>query len=199
MSHLFESIRLINGQVRNLKYHQQRVERAFEFYGERCHLDLKEYFKQVEMPKDGLYKLRISYNINHHKKEHAISPYKRRSIKTLKLVGLTKETYAHKFEDREFIGTYYAGKGERDDVLFHRRGKVLDTSYCNVVFYDGKDWLTPKESLLRGTMRDRLLDQGVIREGDIFVSEMGNYKKVRLINAMVLWSDKHDILIKNIF
>lgn len=193
MSHLFESIRLINGQIRNLKYHQKRVDRAFDFYQAKNHLDLKTLLKKEDLPRNGLYKVRVSYHINDEKKEVKITPYSSKKIKTLKLVELSSEEYIHKYEDRLFINNHYSEKGSCDDVLFYKENKILDTSYCNIAFYDGKNWLTPKVPMLRGTMRDQLIEKEIIKEKDIFISEIKSYKKARLFNAMILWRDKKDV------
>jgi 4-amino-4-deoxychorismate lyase len=198
MSHLFESIRLINGQVRNLSYHQDRVNRAFEDYKTPCHLHLKALIKAHDLPQKGLYKLRISYAINYKKVELKTSPYNSKKIKSLKLIELENESYLNKYEDRGFIDAHYKSKESYDDVLFYRDNKILDTSYCNIAFYNGKKWLTPKEPLLRGTMREQLIAKGKIIKKDISIHEISSFKKARLFNAMILWGDKKDININKI-
>ena len=93
--------------------------------------------QKIDLPRKGLFKVRVSFNTDDEKKEVKITPYSRKKIKTLKLVELTKEDYSHKFEDREFIKHHYSKKGLSDDVLFYRGYKILDSSYCNIAFYDG--------------------------------------------------------------
>lgn len=198
MCHLFESIRVYNGQVRNLRYHQERIQRAFDSKGKKCHLNLIEIRQKLDIPETGLHKLRISYAIENGLKVVTINPYKSKSITSLKLTELTSETYTHKFEDRKFINQYVADKNIFDDVLFYRNEKILDSSYCNIAFYDGKDWLTPKVPLLQGTMRAKLIDQEKIKPKDIYLKDLQNFKKARLFNAMILWSDEMDMTIKHI-
>jgi len=53
------------------------------------------------------------------------------------------------------------------------------------VFYDGLRWITPAQPLLKGTMRQQLLDAGVIHEDAIRAAQIPLFKKVRLINALL--------------
>jgi len=36
-------------------------------------------------------------------------------------------------------------------------------------------------------MRDSLLDSGILREEEIYLSQLGNYRSLRLFNAMIPW------------
>jgi 4-amino-4-deoxychorismate lyase len=137
--------------------------------------------------------LRISYDIKSNSGLSKIEAYKAKEINSLKLIELKEESYMHKFEDREFINSFYEKRGNASDVLFYRNNKILDTSYCNIAFFNGKEWLTPKIPLLKGTMREQLINKGIIVEKDIPLEDIQNFKKARLFNAMILWSDKKEL------
>jgi len=62
---------------------------------------------------------------------------------------------------------------------------VTDTSIANIAFYDNGMWKTPKNPLLKGTTRARLIDEGKLIEADIRVNELRNFSKVALLNAMI--------------
>jgi 4-amino-4-deoxychorismate lyase len=66
-----------------------------------------------------------------------------------------------------------------------KNGLVSDTSYCNILFYDGAEWLTPEVPLLAGTQRQHLLDLGKIKTEKITPNDLHNYHKFMLINAML--------------
>lgn len=78
-------------------------------------------------------------------------------------------------------------------MLIVKNGLVTDTSFCNVLFFNGKHWLTPEQPLLRGTRRAALLDQEQIRTAVIGVEDLHYFTKVRLINAMIRFEDCLDI------
>lgn len=198
MSQFFESIRVVNGRVMNLSHHQIRVDRAMKSINSQEFLDLKKHIATLDLSKSGVYKLRISYNV--HKAEilkTRFEAYKEKSIKTLKLVEINFN-YEYKSEDREALNHAFAKKNGADDVLLVRNGLITDTWYCNVAFYNGEIWLTPKEPLLQGTMRAKLIQTKRIVQADIKVQDLASFKKIRLFNAMIPWSQQKDIPIKNI-
>lgn len=65
------------------------------------------------------------------------------------------------------------------------KGLLTDTSYSNIALFDGCHWVTPRQPLLRGTMRQSLLDDGVLTEQDIKAEDWNRYRQVSLVNAMM--------------
>ena len=78
----------------------------------------------------------------------------------------------------------FAKKGSCDDVIIVRNGLITDSSYANLIFFDGREWITPKVPLLEGTCRARLLASGKIKTGNIGIKELSAFKGFKLINAM---------------
>ena len=54
-----------------------------------------------------------------------------------------------------------------------------------MAFYSSGLWYTPLKPLLRGTTRQKLVDEGKIIEKEIRVEDLKNYSKVALMNAMI--------------
>jgi 4-amino-4-deoxychorismate lyase len=69
--------------------------------------------------------------------------------------------------------------------LIVKNGFITDTSSANILFYDGRDWVTPSTPLLMGTCREKLLRGGKIREENIKRDDIYKFKHFRLINAMI--------------
>ncbi len=198
MSQFFESIRIVNGRVMNLSQHQIRVDRAMKNINSMDFLDLKKHIATLDLSKSGVYKLRISYNPNKAEiLKTRFEAYEEKSITTLKLVDINFN-YEHKSEDREALNHAFGKRDGADDVLLVRNGLITDTWYCNVAFYNGEIWLTPKDALLQGTMRAKLIQTKKIVPADIKVQDIASFKKIRLFNAMIPWSEQKDIPIKNI-
>ena len=196
----FESIRVVNGSVMNLDYHRQRMNVTTRSYGGMI-IDLKGFiYRNRPVEKQGVYKLRIQYNaamgiIN--KWDYLV--YNEKPIETLRLVSMPEIQYKFKSENRLLLDQAYAQRNGCDDVLIVQNNLITDTWYCNVAFFDGDYWLTPKNCLLQGTMREKLLNQNKIKLAIIGVKDLRHFSKVRLINAMIPWSNYKDILIKNIY
>ncbi len=110
--------------------------------------------------------------------------YKPRAIKTLKLVT-GKPHYDLKYTDRTEIETLLREKGNCDDIIIVINGLITDTSFSNLVFKKGKQWLTPSGPLLTGTARARLIEQGIIQTAEIKTDDLGFYGGFKLINAML--------------
>ena len=79
----------------------------------------------------------------------------------------------------------FALRDTADDVLIVRHGLLTDTSIANIALWDGSEWYTPAQPLLAGTQRRYLLDTGQIKETDIPVASLGNYRHIRLFNALI--------------
>jgi len=93
--------------------------------------------------------------------------------------------YSEKYLDRELINSLFSKRGDKDDVLIIRNGRVTDTSYCNVAFLSESIWYTPDIPLLEGTRRAQLLQDGIITTKEMPVTEIHNYESCRLFNAMM--------------
>ena len=76
------------------------------------------------------------------------------------------------------------------DILIVKKGLITDTSYSNIILYDGKEWVTPESYLLNGVKRQYLLNGCMIKEIKVRPADLKNYQRVSLINAML---EPHDI------
>jgi 4-amino-4-deoxychorismate lyase len=91
-----------------------------------------------------------------------------------------------------------AKKENCDDILIINNGRVTDTSYCNVVFSDGEKFLTSSTPLLRGTKREKLIREKIIKEEEITLKDLRLFKKAILINAMIDIDDNIEVSTENI-
>lgn len=183
MSLLFETMKLDGGKVFNLKYHQARVDTAFAFlFPKRSPLWLEDVLKTVQLPAEGLFRLRISYSDV--RAEAALFPYVRRKINKLVLIEDNSLSYPHKFENREIFLKYSSGLAPDEEPLFVVKGQLTDTTFGNVVLSRGGKYVTPQNCLLKGTKRQQLLDMGVISKQKIFPEMLNDFESVHIINAL---------------
>jgi 4-amino-4-deoxychorismate lyase len=188
----FETIRYHDAQAEGLFFHQQRVERAYQFKGKICKLNLEEIiFNEISeashLTNRGVYKCKLSYDLDGNY-SILFEPYSVRKIASFTLVEIGTNKYDHKFSDRTWINNAVA-LAKTDDVIFMEKGLIKDASYTNIVLYDGNKWVTPKSPLLLGTKRASLLDTHQIIEQDIFDTQLKNFKKLKFINAMMHWDE----------
>jgi 4-amino-4-deoxychorismate lyase len=188
MSHFFESIKVDNGSVCNLVYHAQRVISTYgAVYGTRPGWNLGEAIASSPIPESGLYKCRVVYD--QHKYSVEFEQYTVRAIGALRLVMADDIEYSHKKVDRKDLDDLFAMRRGCDDVLIVKRGRITDTTAANIVLMnDQGEWLTPSDCLLKGTMRQSLLDSGRIFERSIGLEDLRRLKRFKLISAMRNWS-----------
>lgn len=184
MCRLVESIKLEDGMFYRIKYHQERVNKAFAAcFPDEEPISVFDALHQSSIPQSGIYKCRIVYDTDVQLVE--MLPYVRREIHSLKLVETDIESSVFKMEDRTRLNAAFAQRGDCDDVLLVKNGLLTDTSYCNIALYDGSTWYTPRIPLLYGVNRAQLLAEGKLLEKDIKPSELINFQSICLFNAMI--------------
>ncbi len=180
MSLLLETLKAVEGTVLHVNYHQARLEYSLKQLGLHADYDLKNLLKP---PSKGVYRCRVIYDADHIALTYL--PYKHRRITTLKIVEADTLEYALKYADRTALNTLFQQRGSCDDVAIVKNGYLADSTIANIALYDGNTWYTPKQPLLFGTTRQRLLDTGKIKEKQIPCDTLQNYQKSAVFNAMM--------------
>ena len=184
MCQFVETICIENGKPRNLSYHVQRLNLTMRtFFPESKAIGEHELLTDIPNVQ-GLQKARVVYNENGIT-ERSFAPYTIRKINSIAIVEGNDISYSWKSTDRTALMRLREKAPDYDEVIIIKNGCVTDTSYTNLCFFDGKEWLTPDTPLLRGTMRQKLLDEGIIREARILKSDLNKFQSVSLINAMM--------------
>jgi 4-amino-4-deoxychorismate lyase len=197
MCQLVESLKLKDGVIRNLEYHQSRMNRSMnELFPDAEKIELAKAITIPENCKSGVYKVRVVYGSGVEKIE--IEPYIFRTIKSLKVVRHESIDYHLKYTNRQILQELFAQRGNCDDIIIVKNGFVTDSFAANLLFFDGKKWFTPTTTLLKGTKRQLLLDQGIISEREIREEDIRSYQKVGLINAMIDFNEMQVINIDRI-
>jgi 4-amino-4-deoxychorismate lyase len=128
-----------------------------------------------------LVKCRILYDQSVQKIE--FHHYKPKLITSLKCVYSDLD-YHFKWVDRKELDQLFLQKALCDDILIIKDHKVTDTYYANTAFYLDEKWFTPKQPLLKGSQRAKLIQNSRLIEKDIFLSDLANFTKVAVFNAM---------------
>ena len=184
MCRFIESIKLQDGKFYRIALHQARVDKVFaDFYPAVKPINLVELLIKSDFPETGIHKCRIVFDSEVQFLEYI--PYVRREIKSLKLVETDMETLPYKIEDRTKLDIAFAKREACDDVLMIRNDLLTDTSYSNIALFDGENWITPKSPLLFGVNRAQLVAENKLIQKDIKVSELFNFQRISLFNAMI--------------
>jgi len=196
MSLLFESIRIAEGKFENLVYHEQRMRKSLkELVGYEEQFDLGQYLSHIPVPSDAVYKCKLIYDDQTRTVE--LNEYRPRLLTSLKIVEHDRINYEFKYVDRKTLDHLFSLREGCDDILIVKRGYVTDSSFGNVAFRKGKEWFTPWQPLLKGTMRQQLLEYNKIREEEIAENEIKEFDAVKIFNAMLRF-DSNEIETQNI-
>ena len=192
---LSEAIRLNNGLLHNMEYHNRRCNSARRELFKVCNdIDLTNYIN-IDSYLKGLYKVRVVYgaevtSVN-------FEPYQIKPVNSLRVIECPGISYGYKYSDRSIINELLQMRKNCDDIIITVNGIISDASSSNLVFVENGTYVTPETAMLRGTTVSRLIDDGVVREELLNIRDISRFSEVHLVNAMV---DLHQkvVPVKNI-
>jgi 4-amino-4-deoxychorismate lyase len=175
---LFETIKIKDGKIYNLNWHNKRCNKARkELFFKQDLINLEE---SIKAPLKGLFRCRIVYTEKIHSVDYI--PYTPKTIQTFKVVQ-SQLNYQYKFNNRTELNKLL--HPNYDEILIEKNGLLTDTSIANIAFYDGSKWITPKNPLLQGTIREKLLFENFLTRKNIKSTDIVNFSHFALMNAMI--------------
>lgn len=191
-----ETLKVVDGHFINAGAHIERLRQTVhEAYGFTPGFSLSDLTIPLHQ-RQGVVKCRIEYGESIHR--ISFDEYTPRTIRCLKLVEGRDIDYHLKYADRSLLTDLLAQRGDCDDILIVCHGKITDTSYSNVILYDGHNYVTPSSYLLNGVKRQELINNGIIKEATVTIHDLKNYSHLCLINAMLDPENGIQVDVKNI-
>ena len=187
----FETIKALDGKLWHQKWHEQRAQRT-----QKAHFT---HFEPLDLtllpppPPKGLWRCKVIYGQKLEDVEY--HPYTPRIIRSLRLVH-SHIQYPCKALDRKELDRLFDQREECDDILIHEDGLLKDTSIANIALLYKGEWLTPKEPLLPGTTRDRLIYEGLLRPVHLEIGDLAKCEKIALLNAMIGFFELGECIIR---
>ena len=172
----FETIKCEDNEIFNLDYHNKRVANTIGL-----NINLQEY---VYPPTNELLRCKVIYNKNEITNV-LYFPYVKREIKSFKILFDDKVEYSKKYVNREKLDELFLKKENCDEIIIVKNSIVTDTSIANIAIYYENSWVTSKNCLLKGTTRDRLIEEKKLIEKDISLEMLKNTSHIALMNAMI--------------
>ncbi len=182
MSQFIESIKVEDQEIFLLEFHQKRINQTFSHFGKEGSIDLKKIYNHLEHDEDGLFKLRLVYDLDKKVRTQMI-PYAIPEIADFQLVENNSYDYSFKFEDRKELEKMKM-KAKAEEIIIVKNNHITDTSFSNLLFLKGKDWFTPSTYLLNGVQRQNLLKHKKIKETEITLQNIKQFSHFQLINAL---------------
>ena len=170
-----ETVKSIDGELQYLSFHQRRVDSTL----------INSTHKLSDIlnpPKSGSYRCRILYDKSEAKVTY--HPYTLKIPKNFKIVHADYLDYHLKYANRRELDNLKATCSSYDEILIIKNTLVTDTSIANVAFLKDERWLTPKQPLLNGTTRMRLIEDNFLHVSDIYVDDIEQFSGFAVMNAM---------------
>ena len=141
MSQFFETIKSVGGKLQLLDLHSERLNKTrAEVFGVKNLINL---FDEINLPceeKGAISKVKVTYG--KYLESIEIEPYSIKSHKKVKFLDIPELDYKYKSTERSALNI--PNNQELDDVIFLKNGFLTDSSYCNLVFFDGQKMGNPK-------------------------------------------------------
>lgn len=174
----FEDIKVFNRKIYNLEYHEASIKNTIKMMPK---FDINQELSNIE--DDGVLKAIISYNQKGELTDKKIIPYMKRNIKSFTFIEANNLKYDFKYTKKTPISDLLEGANS-DDIIIIKNGFITDTSDSNIAILLGRKWVTPRNPLIYGTTRARLLKRNLIVEKDITKDDILHSKGFAILNAM---------------
>jgi 4-amino-4-deoxychorismate lyase len=194
----FETICIRNSVPQKLDLHYERLNRTrFEVLGMDKVIDISGL---IEVPNELMVLQKVNCRVVYSSKIEDIvfEEYKTKAINKIKLIEHNDIEYRYKYKDRSILEYLYSNRGETDEILISKNGFLTDTSIHNIALFNGNEWHTPSNPLLPGIQREYLIQNKIIIPKIIKTSDLANYSKIRLFNAMNDWEECAELSSSNI-
>lgn len=177
-----EVVKLVNGQPLYWEQHRQRMRDTIRhFFQQDVELLPLEHYLPAIVP-SGLCKCRLIYN--QRVEDVELLPYTLKQRKRVAVAVCDEVDYRYKYLDRTHFDQLLK-QTQCDDVLIVKDGLLTDSCFANIVLARGETLVTPRLPLLRGTCRERYLQQGLLVECDIKPNDLPHFDTLYFINAMM--------------
>ncbi|MFH4416064.1 MAG: aminotransferase class IV [Neisseriaceae bacterium] len=182
-----ETIRIENGLICLEELHLARIKRTlWKNYKQSSVFKLN--FPIPSKFQHGLVKCRLLYEQT--VREVNFEHYQPRYIRRLKLVEAPQLNYCFKYANRSSLEALRVQYPLYDEILITQQGYLTDTTFSNIILFDGKQYVTPETCLLSGVQRQHLLARRKIQLKKIHQNDLKAYSFLFLINAMLNWENK---------
>ncbi len=170
-----------NGNILNLEHHLNRIKRTIKYF--KWKMKNGKWKINKEKIKSGEWRVRITYN-QYGIKDIEFFPIKERKFKIFKVVEIDFD-YNFKYKNRKLFSNLHSQFSNYDEFILVKNNFITDTTISNLAFFTGKEWITPKYPLLKGTKRQELIDKNFLKTENIHSSDLKYFKKIALINAIL--------------
>ena len=159
---------------------QQEIFRAYEPWLNSLPLDIRKRIENSQIAP--LIKVRVVYGLHISAIEFQI--YTRPSYRWAIPIRVRDLKYRFKWNRRDMFDRFCSNLGPREYPIFILDGFLTDGLTANIVVSANGKLITPHRPLLEGTMRQALLEKGLIQPAPIHEDSLFHGQAIMFINAL---------------
>ena len=191
----FETIKVVNGEPLFLERHLKRLKNSLKFLGIEKEISEEKIYSYINKSEEKNFALKLivsdenfiltsrkdNYRVENKSFSLKISEVRRNS--TSKIIYHKSLCYYENILEHRWV----VERGYGSALFLNERDEVCETSFANIFFVRDDKIITPKISsgLLRGTMRDFLLENFEIIEEKIYAKDLDKFDECFISNSLM--------------
>ncbi|WP_295149622.1 aminotransferase class IV [uncultured Peptoniphilus sp.] len=191
----FETIKVVDGRPLFLEKHLERLKKSLEFFGISKEIEEDKILEYIKSSEEKNFALKIIVSDDNFILKSRDDNYRQGNKKFKLIVSDVRRNSSSKMIYHKSL-SYYENimehkcaleEGYDSSLFINERGEVCETSFANIFFVKDGEIYTPKISsgLLRGTMRDFIIENYKVREEIILLDDLKKFDEAFISNSLM--------------
>lgn len=191
----FETIKVVDGRPLFLERHLERLKKSLEFFGISREIEEEKILEYIKSSDDKNFALKLIVSDKNLILTSREDNYRKENKRFKLIVSDVRRNSSSKMIYHKSL-SYYENimehrwsldKGYDSALFINERGEVCETSFANIFFVRDGEIFTPVifSGLLRGTMRDLIIENYKVREEIIYLDDLKNFDEAFISNSLM--------------
>lgn len=192
---VFETIKVVDGKPLFLDKHLSRLKKSLKFFGIEKDIDEEKIYIYIKSSEEKNFSLKLivsdknfiltsrSDNYRDDDKNYKLILSEVRRNSSSKIIYHKSLSYYENIMEHRWA----QDRGYDSALFINEREEVCETSFANIFFVRNGEIFTPAISsgLLKGTMRDYILESYKVKEDVISFKDIDNYDEAFISNSLM--------------
>ncbi|OFO60070.1 aminotransferase class IV [Peptoniphilus sp. HMSC075B08] len=191
----FETIKVVDGRPLFLERHLERLKKSLEFFGISKEIEEEKILEYIKSSEDKNFALKLIVSDKNFILTSREDNYRKDNKRFKLIVSEVRRNSSSKMIYHKSL-SYYENimehrlaldKGYDSALFINERGEVCETSFANIFFVRDGEIFTPviSSGLLKGTMRDFIIENYKVREEIIYLDDLKNFDEAFISNSLM--------------
>ena len=191
----FETIKVVDGRPLFLDKHLDRLKKSLKFFEIEKDIEEEKILEYIKSSDDKNFALKIIVSDDNFILTSRDDNYRQDNKRFKLIVSEVRRNSSSKMIYHKSL-SYYENimehrwsldKGYDSALFINERGEVCETSFANIFFVRDGEIFTPviSSGLLKGTMRDFIIENYKVREEIIYLDDLKNFDEAFISNSLM--------------